>query len=65
MPKCDFNNVALQLYRNRISHGCSAVNLLHISRTLSVLLHFQRLCLMKKYLYCVAKLTINKRVSFF
>ena len=36
MPKCDVNKVAQQFYRNQTSawvHGCSPVNLLHISRT--------------------------------
>ena len=32
MPKCDFNKVALQLYRNRIAAGCSPINLLHVFR---------------------------------
>ena len=33
MPKCDFNKVAKQLYEITLRHGCSPVNLLHISRT--------------------------------
>ena len=33
MPKCDFNKVAKELYRNRTLHECSSVNLLHIFRT--------------------------------
>ena len=32
MPKCGFNKVAKQLYWNHTRHGCSPVNLLHISR---------------------------------
>ena len=33
MLKYDFNKVAKQLYWNRIRHGCSPVNLLHLFRT--------------------------------
>ena len=33
MPKCDFNKVAKQLYRNHTSAWVSPVNLLHIFRT--------------------------------
>ena len=33
MPKCDFSKAALQLYWNRLWHGCSPVNLLHIFRS--------------------------------
>ena len=32
MPKCNFNKAVKQLYSNRTSHWCSAVNLLHIFR---------------------------------
>ena len=32
MSKCNFNKVALQLYLNHTSHGCSPVNLLRIFR---------------------------------
>ena len=32
MPKCDFNKVALHI-EITLWHGCSLVNLLHISRT--------------------------------
>ena len=30
MPKCDFNKVLIEI---TLQHGCSSVNLLHISRT--------------------------------
>ena len=33
MPNCYFDKIALQLYWNRTSHGCSLVNLLHIFKT--------------------------------
>ena len=32
MPKCDFTKVALNLIEIALRHGCSSVNLLHISR---------------------------------
>ena len=34
MPKCDFNKVASNFIEILVRHGCSAVSLLHIFRTL-------------------------------
>ena len=51
MPKCDFNKVASNFIEILVRHGCSAVSLLHIFRTLFPKNTSGRLLL--KLFYCI------------